>query len=146
MVSWLRHFHLRSNYRALFTDCEGHVPKTILVVEDHDDIRATIKMILEVMGCRVMEATDGAAAVELARRERPHLILMNLNLPVLDGFQATKQIREQGETLQIPVVAMSAHCWDFDWHEKAKRVGCQDCLKKPVDFDALDKLLIKIYC
>ena len=70
-----------------------HKPK-VLIVEDHEDTREMLRTILEMKGCQVIEAGDGLEAVEQARRERPELILMDGSLPLLDGLQATRRIRE----------------------------------------------------
>ncbi len=115
--------------------------KTILVVEDYEDTREMIAQVLRGKGFRVVEAADGLIAVNAARREKPDLILMDLSLPVLDGFEATRRIKEETDTKDIPVVAVSAHCGESDSREKAKGAGCLDCVNKPVDFDALDKIL-----
>lgn len=113
----------------------------VLVVEDNDDTRELIKTMLQIKGCQVIEATDGVEAVKVARREKPDLILMDLNMPVMDGFEATRQIKQQSETLHIPVIAMSAHCWETDWQAKAIDVGCIECIRKPVDFGVIDSVL-----
>lgn len=115
--------------------------KTILIVEDYDDTRELIAHILRGKGFRVVEAADGLKAVNAAKREKPDLILMDLSLPALDGFEATRQIKEGADTKHIPVVAVSAHCGESRSREKAKGVGCLDCVNKPVDFDTLDKIL-----
>ena len=114
---------------------------TVLVAEDYADTRVLMKTLLEMKGCRVVEAEDGAKAVERARQVQPDLILMDLNMPVMDGFEATRQIKQQSETLHIPVIAMSAHCWETDWQAKAIDVGCIECIRKPVDFGVIDSVL-----
>lgn len=118
-----------------------YLPK-ILLVEDHEQVRETIKMELEVMyGCLIIEAADGRSAVEMAQRHKPDLIVMDMHLPVLDGFEATHQIREHPETQHIPIVALSGYGWDFDWEERALGVGCVECLRKPVSYEVLYDLL-----
>jgi CheY-like chemotaxis protein len=117
------------------------LPK-ILLVEDHDQVRETIKIELEVMyGCLIVEAADGRSAVEMARQHRPDLIIMDMHLPELDGFEATRLIHAQPETQHVPVVALSGYGWDFDWEERALAVGCVECLRKPVTYEALYDLL-----
>ena len=113
----------------------------VRVVEDFADTRALVSMILRAQGCEVVEASDGQEAVSFAQANGLDLILMDLNLPVLDGFAATRQILADPKTRHIPVVAMSAHCWEFDWREKARRAGCLDCLGKPINFEKLRGLL-----
>ncbi len=112
----------------------------VLIVEDFEDTRELIKMIVLMKGCLVAEATNGAEGVEAAIRERPDLILMDLNLPVLDGWEATRRIAMQNETKHIPVVAISAHCKN-EWKQKALAAGARDCLQKPIDFAMFDSLL-----
>jgi CheY-like chemotaxis protein len=112
----------------------------VLIAEDFDDTRELISMIMRMKGCETAEARDGAEAVQMAASERPDLILMDLNMPVLDGWEATRRIRARGETSHIPVVAISAQC-DGDWHARALAAGARECLQKPVDFAAFDKLL-----
>src|SRR5919202_1243924 len=87
----------------------GSTRPTILVVEDNDDTRLVMKMVLESNDYRVAEATNGEEAIEVALRERPDLILMDLQMPVLDGLAATRRIREQPELCNVPVVAVTAH-------------------------------------
>lgn len=115
--------------------------RTILVVEDYDDTREMIAQILRGKGFRVVEAADGLKAVNAAKQEQPDLILMDLSLPMLDGFEATRRIKGEADTKHIPVVAVSAHCGEPGCKERAMDVGCLDCVKKPVDFDALDNTL-----
>lgn len=115
----------------------------ILVAEDYDDIRRLIRMLLQTKGHRVMEAANGKEAVELAARERPDLILMDLNMPVMDGIEATHVLRERSEMAQVPIVAVTAHCSDGDWERKARAAGCDDCVAKPVNFDVLDNVLAR---
>ena len=114
----------------------------VLVVDDTDDVRQLIRMFLEMKGCRVLEARDGQEAVDVAteRCSDISLILMDLRMPVLDGYEATRRIRARAETCALPVVAISAHC-DGDWREQALSAGAVECISKPVDFPALDGIL-----
>lgn len=115
----------------------------ILVAEDFDDTRSMIKTLLEMKGHRVFEAVNGQEAVEIAAREHPDLILMDLNMPVMDGIAATRRLREDLCTCDVPVVAVTAHCGGEGngWRERALSAGCLECVPKPVDFDKLDDLL-----
>lgn len=115
-------------------------PQTVLVVEDSDDIRLMMKVILEMDGYRVLEAANGKQAVERALEERPQLILMDLSMPVMDGWEATRQLRLLKETREIPIVGLSAHCHDEPL-ELAIRAGCNDCISKPVDEQVLGRIL-----
>lgn len=115
----------------------------ILIAEDYDDTRSLMKMLLQTKGHRVMEAVNGQEAVELAARERPDLILMDLNMPVMDGIAATHALRERPEMEAVPIVAITAHCGDGNWEMKARAAGCDDCVAKPVNFDVLDNVLAR---
>ena len=112
----------------------------VLIVEDFDDTRDLLKMIVRLNGCDSAEATNGQEAVEMARSEQPDLILMDLNLPVLDGWEATRRIHLQKETSHIPVVAISAQCVG-DWKDRALAAGARECLPKPVNVATMDSLL-----
>jgi two-component system cell cycle response regulator DivK len=112
----------------------------VLIVEDFDDTRELLKMMVRMKGCDAAEATNGQEAVELAASEHPDLILMDLNLPVLDGWEATRRISAGRETRDIPIVAVSAQC-SGDWKDKALRAGARECLEKPLDLPAFDRLL-----
>jgi CheY-like chemotaxis protein len=113
---------------------------TILLVEDSNDVRRTMKTVLRMRGYRVIEAAHGREAVESAPQERPDLILMDLNMPVLDGWEATRQLRLLAETRDTPIIGLAAHCRE-GWREEALNAGCNDCVQKPVDVKALDKIL-----
>ena len=114
--------------------------ETVLVVDDCDDIRGIICMLVRSRGYRVVEAVNGMEAVELASRVKPQLILMDLGMPVLDGYEATRQIRGRRETRDVPVVAVSGFCDALNRH-KALDAGCVECVCKPVDFGVLDGVL-----
>lgn len=113
----------------------------ILVADDTDDIRLMIRVMLENKGHRVLEAEHGREAVELAMRERPDVILMDLSMPVMDGIEATKRLRQQPETAKMPIIAVTAHCADPGWHRRAISAGCIECVGKPVDFRRLEQLI-----
>lgn len=115
----------------------------ILVAEDFDDTRLMIKTLLERKGHRVFEAANGQEAVEIATRERPDLVLMDLNMPIMDGLDAARRLRADPCTCEVPVVAVTAYCGGGDgvWRERALRAGCIECVAKPVDFKKLDDLL-----
>lgn len=117
---------------------------TVLVVEDYDDTREMIRTLLEMKGCRVIEAADGERAVELAVQIKPGLILMDLNLPVLDGYEATRLIRAQPTTCDIPILAFSAQC-NNGRRQRAFEAGCLECIQKPLDFDVIDELINRYF-
>jgi two-component system, cell cycle response regulator DivK len=112
----------------------------VLVVEDVDDTRYFMRLALEERGYRVLEAADGAQAIEVAVRERPDLILMDLSLPVMDGLEATAHIREHKELSTIPIVAVTAH-QETDLRANAQASGFTAYVTKPIDFNWLDDLL-----
>ena len=117
--------------------------QTVMVVEDFEDNRFMMRRLLEMSGYQVLEATNGIEAVEVAKRERPGLILMDLSLPLLDGLAATRRIRQEPELRDVPIVAVSAHD-TADFHADALAAGCNDYVTKPIDFDQLDALLRRL--
>jgi two-component system cell cycle response regulator DivK len=116
---------------------------TIMVVEDYDDTRFMLRQALESKGYRVIEAVDGWEAVQVATRERPDLILMDLNLPVLDGITATDILRGNEELHGVPVVAITAHN-TTDSRADAGEAGCAEYLTKPIDIDELQSLVARL--
>ncbi len=118
-----------------------NVSPTVMVVEDYDDNRELLCFIIRRLGCRVVEATNGSEAVQLAHIERPDLILMDLSLPIMDGITATREILRLEETKHTPVVALSAHCGEGDWTSRALAAGCLDCVCKPVGFEIINNLV-----
>jgi CheY-like chemotaxis protein len=115
------------------------MPK-ILIVEDNEMNRDMLSRRLERRGFVVVMAEDGAQGVGLARSERPDLILMDMSLPVMDGWTATRAIKDDAELAAIPVIALTAHAMDGD-REKAMAAGCDDYDTKPIE---LPRLLEKI--
>ena len=116
--------------------------RKILVVEDYDDTRYFLKQLLEKKGYQVVEATNGQEAIELAQREHPDLIVMDLDLPILDGIGATQYLRQQTDTKDLPIVAVTEYQMSFT-RVKAFAKGCDEYLRKPIDFDELDKVLMR---
>jgi len=112
----------------------------ILLVEDNELNRDMLSRRLERRGYKVVMAEDGAAGVAKAVSENPDLILMDMSLPIVDGWEATRQIKAGPETKGIPVIALTAHAMAGD-EEKALAAGCNAYETKPVD---LPKLLAKI--
>jgi two-component system cell cycle response regulator DivK len=117
--------------------------RIVMVVEDFEDNRFMMRRLLEMSGYRVVEAVNGEQAVEVAERERPHLILMDLSLPILDGLAATRRIRQNRELRRIPIIAVSAHDTS-DFHADALAAGCNDYVTKPIDFEQLETLLSRL--
>ena len=108
----------------------------ILYVEDNEDNVYMLSRWLKRNGFEITVAPDGERGVAAAREERPDLILMDLSLPVLDGWEATQRIKAAPETRAIPVIALSAHAMAGD-RERALAAGCDDYDSKPVDFERL---------
>lgn len=116
--------------------------KKILVVEDDIDNRRIVAKVLSVVGYQVIEATDGVEALSQARAERPDLILMDLALPNLNGWEATRRLKGNDETRSIPVVALTAVAMRGD-EEQARAAGCDDYLSKPARPAAIRALVRK---
>ena len=112
----------------------------ILYVEDNEDNIYVIKNRLGRAGYTILVATDGEQGVAMSAAERPDLILMDLRLPVLDGWEATRRIKAQPDTRHIPIIALTAHAMAGD-REKALAAGCDDFDTKPVE---LPRLLEKV--
>ena len=124
--------------RLSFRPIRSSRQPTILLVEDHDDTREMLHMLLEMWGCRVVEARDGLEAVAAASRERPEMILMDGCLPFLDGLAATRRIRENGLGENVKILALDG--WGTpSYHAAALAAGCDDTIKKPLDFVRLRK-------
>jgi two-component system cell cycle response regulator DivK len=117
--------------------------KRILVVEDNELNMDLLVQLLE-DEYEVLTAMDGAAGIELAERERPDLILMDLSLPVIDGWEATRRLKANDDLKHVPVIALTARAMMGD-EAKARACGCDDYLAKPLDedllFEKLDRFL-----
>jgi len=108
----------------------------ILVVEDNEDNRDSLARRLERRGFEVLMATDGKHGVEMAAAERPDLILMDMNMPEMDGWEATRRIKAAPGAADVPVIALTAHAMTGD-RERALEAGCSDYHTKPVEFPKL---------
>jgi two-component system cell cycle response regulator DivK len=113
---------------------------TVLVVEDYDDMSLAMRLALERKGYHILEASDGAQAVEVAARERPDVILMDLSLPVLDGLAATERIRANADLRDTIVVAVTGR-QDQHYRSRALAAGCNAFVSKPIDFEWLNDLI-----
>lgn len=105
---------------------------TILIVEDNEDNRAIYRTILVYGGFTVIEAVDGEEGIERARRDQPSLILMDISIPKIDGWEATRTLKLDPTTTHIPIVALTAHALASD-REQAVEAGCDGYLAKPVE-------------
>jgi CheY-like chemotaxis protein len=120
---------------------EGAVVRKLLYVEDNEDNVYMLQLWFDVLGgYEILSARDGAAGIAMAASERPDLILMDLNLPEIDGWEATRRLKADPATCDIPIIALSAHAMAGD-REKALATGCDDFDTKPIEFD---RLLAKI--
>jgi CheY-like chemotaxis protein len=109
----------------------------ILYIEDNDDNVYMLKMRLELLdGYEVLAAEDGEKGCEMAASERPDLILMDLEMPVIDGWEATRRLKSNPQTRSIPIIALSAHAL-AGAREKALAAGCDEFDTKPIEFDRL---------
>ena len=104
--------------------------KRILVVEDQEDLRGILRDLLTSSGYEVLEAADGRTGVDKAEAEKPDLILMDIQMPVLDGYDATRQIKADPDLKPIPIVAVSSFAMKGD-EEKARASGCDHYVTKP---------------
>ena len=112
----------------------------IMVVDDDEDIRQMMRVLLEEDGYGVLEAENGQRAVDIAQSVSPNLILMDLSMPVLDGFAATRRLRELSHVSDVPIIAITAFDTPEHRHD-ASAAGVNEYLTKPIDFARLDKLL-----
>jgi len=115
----------------------------VLLVEDTADLRSLLRLALEGEGYEILEAGDGVTAVEVALRERPDAIIMDMSLPRLGGDQAAKLIRREPSLSRVPVIACTAlNRWE--WRGKAIVAGCDAFVTKPIDFDQLRLVLAQL--
>jgi len=108
----------------------------ILLVEDNEMNRDMLSRRLTRKGYAVVLAEDGQQGIDLARSEKPDLILMDLSLPVVDGWEATRTLKQAAETRHIPIIVLTAHAMAGD-EQRARETGCDDFDTKPVDFNRL---------
>jgi CheY-like chemotaxis protein len=114
--------------------------RRILIAEDDDDARIALKLMLKLSKFDVVEATDGRQAVDSVFSNKPDLVLMDLSLPVIDGLQATREIRTQPEFQNLPIIFVTG----YDQQEAIDRIrdsGGTDCINKPIEFDDLKKMI-----
>ena len=104
--------------------------KRILVIEDTEDNRRILRDLLTNAGFDVIEASDGEKGVAAAKEQRPDLILMDIQLPVIDGYEATRQIKSDPNSSHIPIVAVTSYALSGD-EEKTRRAGCDGYIAKP---------------
>ncbi len=108
----------------------------ILLVEDHEELWDFLSRRLTRRGFEVVLAHDGQAGLEAARREQPDVMLLDMNLPVMDGWTVARTLREDAATARLPIIALTAHAMSGD-RDRMLEAGCNDYHPKPVDFPAL---------
>src|SRR4051812_18031566 len=113
--------------------------KTILVVDDTVDLVELLATMIRALGHTTVVAYNGEEALEQAARHNPDLILMDIRMPVMDGFEATQRILAMPKLAGTPIVAVSAHC-EGDWAKRAFDAGCLACVSKPLDFERIQAL------
>ena len=106
--------------------------KVILIIEDEPRNLKLIRDLLQASGYLTLEATDGTEGVEMARAHKPDLILMDILMPAMDGFEATKILKADAETRNIPIIALTSHAMKGD-EEKIRGFGCDGYITKPID-------------
>jgi two-component system cell cycle response regulator DivK len=115
---------------------------TILYVEDNFDNRMLVRRVLEAEGYRVVEAESGTQGIERLQSEVPDLVLMDINLPEIDGYEVTKRFKELPSMAKVPVIAMTANVMKGD-REKTLAAGCDGYIPKPIDIDTLPAQIAK---
>ena len=115
----------------------------ILVVEDNEINRDMVVRRLQRRGFTMVTAVDGQQGVDMTRSEKPDLILMDMSLPVLDGWEATRQIKSDPDIKHIPIIGLTAHAMVGD-RDKAIQAGCNDYATKPVEFEKLVGLINRL--
>lgn len=121
------------------TEAKG---KTILIVDDTIDLVELLATMIRSIGYTTVVAYNGEEAIEQAVRHNPDLILMDIRMPVMDGFEATERILAMPKLAGTPIVAVSAHC-EGDWRKRALAAGCLNCVSKPLDFADIHELITK---
>ena len=111
-------------------------PKTILYIEDNPENRMLVRRVLEVEGYQVIEADSGNTGLQKAETMAPDLVLMDINLPEIDGYELTHRLRQMPRLAGVPVVAMAANVMKGD-REKTLAAGCDGYIQKPIDVDQL---------
>ena len=117
--------------------------RTILVVDDFDDTRLLLRTWLQKKGFRVIEAENGFQAIESAAKNRPNLIIMDVEMPELDGLSATRKIRELENFESVPIIAVSAYGAD-QYEDHALAAGCDEYVSTPFEPDELEELILSL--
>jgi two-component system cell cycle response regulator DivK len=131
---------LRIEVRSKFLTMTLETRKTVLVADDAVDLADLVAILVRRKGCNAITAHNGVEAVAAAVEHKPDLILMDIRMPIMDGYEASRRILSIPELARIPIIAVSAHC-DGDWAERAKEAGCVLCVPKPVEPQGLQAIL-----
>jgi len=115
---------------------------TILYIEDNSDNRMLVRRVLEAEGYQVVEAKDGLEGIDLLCSTTPDLVLMDINLPELDGYEVTRRLKQVPSMAKVPVIAMTANVMRGD-REKTLAAGCDGYISKPIDIDLLPDQIAK---
>lgn len=119
------------------------MPKKILIVEDNPVHTRLIEMALRAKNYTILKATDGEEALDVATRERPDLIIMDLNLPQMTGFEVTKKLRENPEFRHTPIIALTAYAMRED-RERVIESGCDMYMTKPINTRELPRVIAEM--
>lgn len=125
---------------------EAAARRRVLVVEDDEETRAAYRVLLEQAGWAVDEAATGDEALRLAGRRRPDVAVVDISIPVLDGWETTRRLKEEAATRGVSVIAVTGHALDAD-RERAREVGCDAYLVKPIQpqvlLDEVSRLAVR---
>jgi two-component system, cell cycle response regulator DivK len=110
----------------------------VLYIEDNAENRLLVRRVLEAEGCSVLEAADGSSGLEVAAQTRPDLILLDINLPEIDGYDLARRFRDMPGLQQVPILAITANVMKGD-RERTLAAGCDGYIQKPIDVDRLPK-------
>lgn len=122
------------------SDLQDNNNPLVMIVEDHADTREMLRILLNMIGCRVIEAENGEQAMSVAEKGHPDLILLDVRMPLLDGLTVTRLIRSHPVLNEVPIVLITGMATP-QLHREALSAGCNDCLIKPLDFERLRELI-----
>ncbi|MGP1383872.1 MAG: PAS domain S-box protein [Thainema sp.] len=114
----------------------------ILIVEDQLENRLVLTQLLEPLNCQIEQATNGQEAIDLVQKWQPDLVLMDIQLPIMDGYEATRRIKSMPQGQNIPIIAVTSHAFKFE-HQKILAAGCDGCITKPVEANVLFETIAK---
>ncbi|MGR3176616.1 MAG: response regulator [Candidatus Anammoxibacter sp.] len=117
--------------------------ETILVIEDNEKNRKLIKVVLKAKGYKIIEAEDAETAMDQLKKDIPDLILMDIGLPGMDGFELTRLIKRDKTTKDVPIIAVTAHAMKGE-KEKTLEAGCDDYVSKPIDINEFQKTVARV--